>query len=331
MFAFFLPVSAANSYTLADVEKHNQPSDCWSIFDKSVYDLTTYLSSHDRYMDIRDWCGKDMTIDFQTKAGEGVDHKNSSYSLLEVYKIGEYSTVTPTIATTETPKVTASESTEDEEYSVEVEGQVMKTLTIQQIADMWKIDSNKLLAEIIRTYSFKNSYTTSTVLDDMRAEYKFSPSQIKDIAEAIKNNTNNNVVIPNQQSTDNTVVVTRNTNNPYMFWEIFFGTIILYVATYYLSVSDWGKKNFKLINFNLIWNSVLILSLIPSVIFGFYLIARYSFPELAKVDFDFMYWHVEGSIIFATAGIAHLVQRLKQYLLPIKLILKDKSAIKIVD
>jgi hypothetical protein len=86
-----------------------------------------------------------------------------------------------------------------------------------------------------------------------------------------------------------------------------------------------------LINFSLIWNSVLILSLIPPVIFGFYLIARYSFPELAKVDFDFMYWHVEGSIIFATAGIAHLVQRLKQYLLPIKLILKDKSAIKIVD
>ena len=76
-----------------------------------------------------------------------------------------------------------------------------------------------------------------------------------------------------------------------------------------------GKKNWK---FNAIaskffWNTVLLLSLIPSVIFGFYLVFQYPFPVLREVNFDFLYWHVEGSMVFGTVCIIHFIERLKIY------------------
>ncbi|HRX44061.1 MAG TPA: cytochrome b5 domain-containing protein, partial [Candidatus Dojkabacteria bacterium] len=85
----FLFLQNSYAYTIDEVNLHNTPNDCWVVFEDSVYDLSKYLPSHDIYMDIRDWCGKDMTEDFKTKAGMDRDHRVSSYSLLENYKIGE--------------------------------------------------------------------------------------------------------------------------------------------------------------------------------------------------------------------------------------------------
>lgn len=88
---FFLSISVVNaqeSYTLEDVSSHNTESDCWMIFEDSVYDITSYIANHDKFLDIRDWCGRDMTDDFKDKAGEGRDHKEGTYSMLESYLIG---------------------------------------------------------------------------------------------------------------------------------------------------------------------------------------------------------------------------------------------------
>ena len=74
----------------------------------------------------------------------------------------------------------------EHDHSVEVEGREMKSLTIQEIADLWEIDSETLLSKIIEEFEFKNDYTVDTVLDAMRGEYPFSPAAIKDIAEELK-------------------------------------------------------------------------------------------------------------------------------------------------
>jgi hypothetical protein len=73
------------------------------------------------------------------------------------------------------------------DHSVEIEGSDMKQLSVQEVADLWEIDSEVLLNEIIKEFNFKGEYTTETILEDMRLEYKFSPAIIKDIAEEIKN------------------------------------------------------------------------------------------------------------------------------------------------
>jgi len=84
------PVQASNTYTIEDVAKHSSIDDCWMTYDKKVYNFTSYLNTHDiLYMNISDWCGKDMTEDFMTKAGLGRNHKLQSYNMLDDYYIAE--------------------------------------------------------------------------------------------------------------------------------------------------------------------------------------------------------------------------------------------------
>ncbi len=94
------------------------------------------------------------------------------------------------------PEKLEDEHEHDEEYdhdhehdhSVEIEGSEMKRLTIQEVANLWEIDSEKLLNGIIQAFDLKGNYTTQTTLEYIRdEEYKFSPAIIKDLAEEIKN------------------------------------------------------------------------------------------------------------------------------------------------
>ncbi|MBT3407915.1 hypothetical protein HN415_04510 [Candidatus Woesearchaeota archaeon] len=77
-------------------------------------------------------------------------------------------------------------SDELHDHSVEIEGKDMKLLSVQDVADLWEIDSEILLQGIIQEFDLKETYTVNSILDDIRAEYKFSPAIIKDIAEDIK-------------------------------------------------------------------------------------------------------------------------------------------------
>ncbi len=75
---------------------------------------------------------------------------------------------------------------EEHDHSVEIEGKDMKLLTIQEIANLWEIDSEEFLSRIKTKFNLKGSYTINTTLEDIREEYAFSPAMIKDIAEEIK-------------------------------------------------------------------------------------------------------------------------------------------------
>lgn len=72
------------------------------------------------------------------------------------------------------------------DHSVEIEGSEVRELTVQEIADLWEIDEEVLLSRIIAEFNLEKIYTANSVLEDIREEYKFSPAQIKDIAEEIK-------------------------------------------------------------------------------------------------------------------------------------------------
>ena len=72
------------------------------------------------------------------------------------------------------------------DHSVEIEGKDMKLLTVQEVADLWEIDSEVLLSEMITEFDLTGNYTSESVLEDIREEYAFSPALVKDIAEEIK-------------------------------------------------------------------------------------------------------------------------------------------------
>ncbi len=223
---FVTQAYAQTTYTIDTISEHNTEKDCWMIFENNVYDLTTYIQNHDRFMDIREWCGKDMTVDFKTKAGEGVDHRASTYSLLENYLIGT-------------------------------------------------VGENK----------------TNTTANDTTS---------------VVNENKSGDTIPTTVDSSETVKT-----NPYNLLLPVLLTTIAYWGSYILV----KKKVFTLIKFNAFWNTILFLTLlIPSLGFGIFMMLRYQFTNLWDIDFDFMYWHVEISLIMGVLGINHLIQRLNIYI-----------------
>ena len=73
-----------------------------------------------------------------------------------------------------------------DDHSIEIEGKDLKALSVQEVADLWGIDSDVLLGNMIQEFDLKESYTTDSILEDIREEYAFSPALVKDMAENMK-------------------------------------------------------------------------------------------------------------------------------------------------
>ncbi|MCK5321114.1 hypothetical protein KAJ38_00890 [Candidatus Pacearchaeota archaeon] len=79
----------------------------------------------------------------------------------------------------------------EHDHSVEIEGSEMKSLTVQEVADLWEIDSNVLLSGMVTEFRLEENYDVNSVLESIREEYAFSPALVKDIAEEIKRDVQN--------------------------------------------------------------------------------------------------------------------------------------------
>ncbi len=212
-------------YTKDEVAEHNSPENCWMSFEGGVYDLSEYLPDHDKFLDIREWCGRDMTADFKDKAGEGRDHRSGTYELLEKYRIGNLK------------------------------------------GDFDLVDAQVIVDDVIQKTEVEN----------------IAPPILRDY----------NIVIP------------------------FALITLMYWGMYILA----NKKILGLttLKFNGFWNTILLLTLLlPSMGFGIFMIVRTQKPELWDIDFDFMYWHVELSLVMGFVAIYHFIQRFDQYILQLK-------------
>jgi len=86
-------------------------------------------------------------------------------------------------------------------------------------------------------------------------------------------------------------------------------TIILYLVSFKLMSKP---------SHNFVWNSVLLLGLIPSFVFGIILALGFGSPKL-------LYAHVEWSIVFGTLCILHFIFRLKVYISQGKFMFRKKK------
>lgn len=89
---FPLKAFAQVSYTLTQISGHNSSTDCWMAINGNVYDVTEYLTDHDRMLDIRPWCGTDATNDYNTKNGRNQPHTVQADTILNQYLIGTLET-----------------------------------------------------------------------------------------------------------------------------------------------------------------------------------------------------------------------------------------------
>jgi hypothetical protein len=79
----------AISLSLAEIAKHNSPSDCWIIISGKVYDVTAHLANHPGGAGlITPYCGQDATTTYDTKGGRGSPHSPSADSMLGPIYLG---------------------------------------------------------------------------------------------------------------------------------------------------------------------------------------------------------------------------------------------------
>lgn len=69
---------------------------------------------------------------------------------------------------------------------VQVSGAELRGMTINEIANLWEIDATTLLNKLIDTFDLKETYTINSTVNDLRLEYRFSPFEIKDMADQLK-------------------------------------------------------------------------------------------------------------------------------------------------
>ena len=83
--------SATNNkiFTLEEVAKHNNRSDCYLIISNKVYNVTSFIPLHPGGQAILQGCGTDATTLFETRPmGSGTPHSQNARNLLQSYYIG---------------------------------------------------------------------------------------------------------------------------------------------------------------------------------------------------------------------------------------------------
>jgi cytochrome b involved in lipid metabolism len=88
-------LDATGVYTVAQVAEHYTSSDCWTIIEGDVYDITEHIATHEGGDEILRACGIDGTTLFtqrRTSEGEiigsGTSHSDQAMKQLEHHKIG---------------------------------------------------------------------------------------------------------------------------------------------------------------------------------------------------------------------------------------------------
>ncbi|MEX1033113.1 MAG: cytochrome b5-like heme/steroid binding domain-containing protein [Cellvibrionaceae bacterium] len=80
--------TAKQSYTLAEVARHNTQDDCWMVIEGQVYDISAYVERHPTPPSVlAPWCGREATEGMRTK-GYGRDHSPNAWSMLSDYLMG---------------------------------------------------------------------------------------------------------------------------------------------------------------------------------------------------------------------------------------------------
>ena len=100
------PVTTNLPLTSDEVKKHNSASDCWSIIDGAVYDLTNWVYSHPGGASrITAICGKDGTANFSDQHG----NSSSAKSRLKSFELGKLEAAAkPASPATPTPNAPAA-------------------------------------------------------------------------------------------------------------------------------------------------------------------------------------------------------------------------------
>lgn len=84
-----ISVSQVDNITMTNVESHSSETDCWTVIDGKVYDLTEYTPIHPGEEEIFKACGQDASGLFKGEDNGGRKHSESAGDILNNLYIGD--------------------------------------------------------------------------------------------------------------------------------------------------------------------------------------------------------------------------------------------------
>jgi len=113
-----------------------------------------------------------------------------------------------------------------------------------------------------------------------------------------------------QKTVSNSPSTERKSLPDYNFLEIFFITLLIYFGGKFLA----RKLEISLCKEKKFWNLFLLISFIGSAGMGMTLVFIRDYDWFKFSNFNFLFWHVEFSIVMALLGLFHALWHLKYYL-----------------
>lgn len=124
----------------------------------------------------------------------------------------------------------------------------------------------------------------------------------------------------NTTTTDSAASPAITLKHSYYFVPVFLGLSILYALTWLLA----NKKFIKTITHRKIWNLVLLISMVISVLLGLFLILNIDLNFGITLPFNMLFWHVESGIALGAIGAFHIFWHWRYFVKFIKPV--EKSA-----
>ncbi|MBN2880882.1 hypothetical protein JXM83_02405 [Candidatus Woesearchaeota archaeon] len=178
---------------------------------------------------------------------------------------------------------------------IELTGQEVKSMTVEEVAKVYSIDVNQYIQELEEYIKKPVSKDSSFQL--MHDNYGMEPSIAKDIAISLQtNNIQYEISAPKETS-------------KYKFLTISIITIIAYVITFTLQKT----KKIQTLLHKRIWNVVLLITFVVSGILGLLLVIRINYGWALTLPFNMLYWHVEAGTVMAWITIFHIFEHLNFY------------------
>lgn len=178
---------------------------------------------------------------------------------------------------------------QEEELKELINGQDLKLKTVQEISDIYGVNSQEYATLLTNYYNTQINPTDS--FQYLHDEYNVAPSVAKDIVVGL--------VLGNSYEKPAT-----KKSHKYPFVLIALPTIILYAISFIL----WKKKKITVLLHKQIWNLVLLVSFLVSAILGIILILRINYGWFT--GFNIMTLHVDFGIVMALVSIFHTLEHI---------------------
>ncbi|MFA5025303.1 MAG: hypothetical protein WC503_02260 [Candidatus Shapirobacteria bacterium] len=193
-----------------------------------------------------------------------------------------------------------------QEVEEDLTGQDVKTMTVKQVADFYKLDVKEYIVQL-KSVSKVSQIEAESALQLLHDNFGLPPSLAKDVAVAL--------IAQNEGDKNALINLTKEINGEskietdYNFPLIGISLVVLYVGSLWLV----KIKKLSLVAQRKFWNIALSLFFLSTGILGILLVLRISHGIIVPLPFNMLFWHVEAGLAFAVIAIFHALWHLSYF------------------